>query len=162
MKKTILTITAFILLIISSGCGGKDVNGIWEINLDLQVYNKKLSSEPVRVESLPLNVILQKEGDIVYLLPAPYLTGGMTGKGYIKDGILNFNSSLFQEFLFIEKLPVKTLDLSFKCSGDISPEKDYIFGDVKGTLTIVTPEDENLSCDIEEGTFVMRKKGEIN
>ena len=156
MKKKILVI---IFLIILSGCDAPEFNGPWEMNLDLKIYNKDLSYEPVRIESLPLNIVLQKDGSLIYIMPAPYLKGGFTGKGYIKDGVFSFKSSAFEEVFFIEEISMAVQDLDFQCTGDISPEEDYMFGEVKGTLTLISADEERFACNIEEGHFIMRKKG---
>lgn len=134
-----------------------EISGSWQINLDLQVQENGLMSEISRLESLPFNVIIQQNENMIDILPEYYLKGGFRGKGYLEGNLIYFTGSSFEETLFTErKVSMKIFNLILEYSGFVSPEEDYITGQVKGNI-IVVKSDGNLPCSIKEGTFTMRK-----
>jgi len=134
-----------------------DISGSWQINLDLQVQENGLMSEISRLESLPFNLVVQQSETMIDILPEYYLKGGFRGKGYIEGNLIYFTGSSFEETLFTErKVSTKVFNLILECSGLVSPEEDYITGQVKGNIIIVKS-NGNFSCNIKEGTFTMLK-----
>ena len=132
-----------------------DISGSWQINLDLQVQENGLMSEISRLESLPFNVIIEQNEKMIDILPEYYLKGGFRGKGYIEENLIYFTGSSFEETLFTErKVSMKVFNLILECSGLVSPEEDYITGQVKGNIIVVKTHG-NVSCNIKEGAFTM-------
>jgi len=74
------------------------------------------------------------------------------------DGnLIYFTGSSFEETLFTErKVSMKVFNLVLECSGFISPEEDYITGQVKGTI-IVAKSKGHVPYTIKDGTFTMVK-----
>lgn len=132
-----------------------DISGSWQINIDLQVQEKDLLSEISRLESLPFNLIIQQNETMIDILPEYYLKGGFRGKGYIEGNLIYFTGSSFEETFFTErKVSTKVFNLILECSGLVSPEEDYITGQVKGNIIVVKSEG-NISCNIKDGIFTM-------
>ncbi len=134
-----------------------DISGSWQINLDLQVQENGLMSEISRLESLPFNLIIQQDETMINILPEYYLKGGLRGKGYVEGNLIYFTGSSFEETFFTErKVSTKIFNLVLECSGFISPEEDYITGQVRGTIIVVKSRG-NVPCTIKDGTFTMLK-----
>ncbi|MEQ8222745.1 MAG: hypothetical protein ABRQ37_10620 [Candidatus Eremiobacterota bacterium] len=135
----------------------RDVAGSWQINLDLQVQENGLMSEISRLESLPFDIIIEQNETMIHVLPEYYLKGGFRGQGYVDGNLIYFTGSSFEETLFTErKVSMKVFNLILECSGFISPEEDYITGQVRGTI-IVAKSKGHIPCTIKDGTFTMVK-----
>ncbi len=137
-----------------------DISGSWQINLDLQVQENGLMSEISRLESLPFDLRIEQNDTMIDVLPEYYLKGGFRGKGYVEGNLIYFTGSSFEETLFTErKVSMKIFNLILECSGFISPEEDYITGQIRGTI-IVAKSNGHVPCSIKDGTFTMVKAGE--
>ncbi|MEQ8167405.1 MAG: hypothetical protein ABRQ38_00800 [Candidatus Eremiobacterota bacterium] len=165
MRLHIILLTLLIIFTIRfdnmSLAGNKimDVSGSWQINLDLQVQENGLMSEISRLESLPFDLRIEQNDTMIDVLPEYYLKGGFRGKGYVEGNLIYFTGSSFEETLFTErKVSMKIFNLILECSGFISPEEDYITGQVRGTI-IVAKSNRHVPCSIKDGTFTMVKAG---
>mgnify|MGYP006991944655 FL=1 len=75
----------------------------------------------------------------------------------MEGNLIYFTGSSFEETFFTErKVSTKIFNLVLECSGFISPEEDYITGQVRGTIIVVKSRG-NVPCTIKDGTFTMLK-----
>lgn len=160
----ILQVTLFIFGIIffitnplMAGNATFDISGSWQMNLDIKVEVSGIDREIIRLESLPLNIIIQQYENIINILPEYYLKGGFRGTGDIKNELLYFTAYSFEETLFTEgKFSIRAFDLNLEYAGIISPQSDYITGYIKGNL-IVEKNKWKVPCNVKEGSFTLMK-----
>jgi len=173
MKEKYKFIIGIIVIILSfSGCKDKMpeeignliqteqmIAGKWEMNLNLKAVRNNNQSEILRIETLPIQIVIQVENGKIYILPAPYLKEGFTGKGDIdlNTGMVHFIATSFSSPIFSNQVKMDALDLKFEYTGELSPEKNYITGDLRGNLMLMTKEG-NIPYNISEGNFTIIKK----